>query len=140
MSPPHSCLGGVTEVYWLIKIRVYLICTVKESLNCLHCSFVPVRLHKAMQLSEPHFVNLLAFKMQRCVQPASPSCVCRFINARRRILQPMLDASSSETPKAKKKTPQNRPLQRFWPDSIAAGGGTQQQVAMPDGKHYLCCS
>ncbi|CAI5670746.1 unnamed protein product [Oreochromis niloticus] len=55
-----------------------------------------------------------------------------FINARRRILQPMLDASSSETPKAKKKTPQNRPLQRFWPDSIAAGG-TQQQVAMPDG-------
>ncbi|XP_047456185.1 homeobox protein PKNOX1.1 isoform X3 [Mugil cephalus] len=56
-----------------------------------------------------------------------------FINARRRILQPMLDASSSETPKAKKKTPQNRPLQRFWPDSIAAGGGSQQQVTMPDG-------
>uniref|UniRef100_A0A671TNE4 Pbx/knotted 1 homeobox 1.1 n=1 Tax=Sparus aurata TaxID=8175 RepID=A0A671TNE4_SPAAU len=56
-----------------------------------------------------------------------------FINARRRILQPMLDASSSETPKAKKKTPQNRPLQRFWPDSIAAGGGTHQQVTMPDG-------
>uniref|UniRef100_A0A3Q3L9Y4 Pbx/knotted 1 homeobox 1.1 n=1 Tax=Mastacembelus armatus TaxID=205130 RepID=A0A3Q3L9Y4_9TELE len=56
-----------------------------------------------------------------------------FINARRRILQPMLDASSSETPKTKKKTPQNRPLQRFWPDSIAAGGGTQQQVTMPDG-------
>ncbi|XP_049904294.1 homeobox protein PKNOX1.1 isoform X3 [Epinephelus moara] len=56
-----------------------------------------------------------------------------FINARRRILQPMLDASSSETPKAKKKTPQNRPLQRFWPDSIAGGGGAQQQVTMPDG-------
>ncbi|KAM4609081.1 homeobox protein PKNOX1.1 isoform 1-T1 [Polymixia lowei] len=56
-----------------------------------------------------------------------------FINARRRILQPMLDASSSETPKTKKKTPQNRPLQRFWPDSIAAGGMTQQQVTMPDG-------
>ncbi|TNN48412.1 Homeobox protein PKNOX1 [Liparis tanakae] len=56
-----------------------------------------------------------------------------FINARRRILQPMLDASSSETPKAKKKTPQNRPLQRFWPDSIATGGGAQQQVTMPDG-------
>ncbi|XP_054878343.1 homeobox protein PKNOX1-like [Poeciliopsis prolifica] len=56
-----------------------------------------------------------------------------FINARRRILQPMLDASSSETTKAKKKTPQNRPLQRFWPDSIAAGGGTHQQVTMPDG-------
>ncbi|XP_037646567.1 homeobox protein PKNOX1.1 isoform X1 [Sebastes umbrosus] len=56
-----------------------------------------------------------------------------FINARRRILQPMLDASSSETPKTKKKTPQNRPLQRFWPDSIATGGGSQQQVTMPDG-------
>ncbi|XP_041858701.1 homeobox protein PKNOX1.1 isoform X2 [Melanotaenia boesemani] len=56
-----------------------------------------------------------------------------FINARRRILQPMLDASSSETPKTKKKTPQNRPLQRFWPDSIATGGGAQQQVTMPDG-------
>ncbi|KAM9802218.1 homeobox protein PKNOX1.1 isoform 4-T6 [Syngnathus typhle] len=56
-----------------------------------------------------------------------------FINARRRILQPMLDASSSETPKTKKKTPQNRPLQRFWPDSIASGGGTPQQVTMPDG-------
>ncbi|KAF7651100.1 hypothetical protein LDENG_00116030 [Lucifuga dentata] len=56
-----------------------------------------------------------------------------FINARRRILQPMLDASSSEMPKTKKKTPQNRPLQRFWPDSIAAGGANQQQVTMPDG-------
>ncbi|XP_030199584.1 homeobox protein PKNOX1.1 isoform X2 [Gadus morhua] len=55
-----------------------------------------------------------------------------FINARRRILQPMLDASSSETPKTKKKTPQNRPLQRFWPDSIASVGGSQQ-VTMPDG-------
>ncbi|XP_028836125.1 homeobox protein PKNOX1 isoform X2 [Denticeps clupeoides] len=55
-----------------------------------------------------------------------------FINARRRILQPMLDASSSETPKAKKKTPQNRPLQRFWPDSIASGV-SQQQVTMADG-------
>uniref|UniRef100_H3CF45 Pbx/knotted 1 homeobox 1.1 n=1 Tax=Tetraodon nigroviridis TaxID=99883 RepID=H3CF45_TETNG len=54
-----------------------------------------------------------------------------FINARRRILQPMLDASAAETPKAKKKTPPNRPLQRFWPDSIAAGG-PHQQVTMPD--------
>ncbi|XP_030642633.1 homeobox protein PKNOX1.1 [Chanos chanos] len=55
-----------------------------------------------------------------------------FINARRRILQPMLDASSAETPKSKKKTPQNRPLQRFWPDSIASSV-PQQQLAMPDG-------
>ncbi|KAJ8367200.1 hypothetical protein AAFF_G00324430 [Aldrovandia affinis] len=55
-----------------------------------------------------------------------------FINARRRILQPMLDSSSSEMPKTKKKTPQNRPLQRFWPDSIASGM-PQQQVTMADG-------
>ncbi|KAG7259930.1 hypothetical protein CRUP_014139, partial [Coryphaenoides rupestris] len=55
-----------------------------------------------------------------------------FINARRRILQPMLDASASETPKTKKKTPQNRPLQRFWPDSLASVAGGQQ-VTMPDG-------
>ncbi|XP_012694624.1 homeobox protein PKNOX1 [Clupea harengus] len=55
-----------------------------------------------------------------------------FINARRRILQPMLDASQSETPKSKKKPPQNRPLQRFWPDSIASGV-TQQHVTMADG-------
>lgn len=45
----------------------------------------------------------------------------------------MLDASAAETPKAKKKTPPNRPLQRFWPDSIAAGG-PHQQVTMPDGR------
>ncbi|XP_036419299.1 homeobox protein PKNOX1 [Colossoma macropomum] len=55
-----------------------------------------------------------------------------FINARRRILQPMLDASSSDTPKSKKKTPQTRPLQRFWPDSLASTV-SQQQVAMEDG-------
>lgn len=44
-----------------------------------------------------------------------------FINARRRILQPMLDSSCPEAPKAKKKPAQSRPVQRFWPDSIAAG-------------------
>uniref|UniRef100_A0A8B9KTT4 Pbx/knotted 1 homeobox 1.1 n=1 Tax=Astyanax mexicanus TaxID=7994 RepID=A0A8B9KTT4_ASTMX len=55
-----------------------------------------------------------------------------FINARRRILQPMLDANSTETPKTKKKTPQNRPLQRFWPDSIASPV-SQQQLTMADG-------
>lgn len=46
----------------------------------------------------------------------------------------MLDSSSSESAnKTKKKTPQNRPLQRFWPDSIAAGG-PGQQVTMADGR------
>lgn len=44
-----------------------------------------------------------------------------FINARRRILQPMLDASNPDSShKAKKaKTQSTRPLQRFWPDNIA---------------------
>uniref|UniRef100_A0A8C4X4M6 PBX/knotted 1 homeobox 1 n=1 Tax=Erpetoichthys calabaricus TaxID=27687 RepID=A0A8C4X4M6_ERPCA len=58
-----------------------------------------------------------------------------FINARRRILQPMLDASCSETPKTKKKTAQNRPLQRFWPDSIISSVNQQQssEITMSDG-------
>ncbi|KAK3107226.1 hypothetical protein FSP39_009807 [Pinctada imbricata] len=42
-----------------------------------------------------------------------------FINARRRILQPMLDATNPEPTKKVKSKPQNRPLQRFWPESIA---------------------
>ncbi|KAL9965448.1 hypothetical protein ACROYT_G029252 [Oculina patagonica] len=41
-----------------------------------------------------------------------------FINARRRILQPMLDASNPEGPKAKKSKMQTRPAQRFWPDNL----------------------
>ncbi|BFZ25510.1 hypothetical protein BsWGS_28549 [Bradybaena similaris] len=39
-----------------------------------------------------------------------------FINARRRILQPMLEASNPEKAKAKKPSkPGNKPQQRFWP-------------------------
>ncbi|XP_043848661.1 homeobox protein PKNOX1 isoform X1 [Dromiciops gliroides] len=58
-----------------------------------------------------------------------------FINARRRILQPMLDSSCSETPKTKKKTAQNRPVQRFWPDSIASGVTHQppNELTMSEG-------
>lgn len=53
-----------------------------------------------------------------------------FINARRRILQPMLDASNPDpAPKAKKMKSQHRPTQRFWPDSIVAG------VLQPQGAH-----
>lgn len=65
-----------------------------------------------------------------------PSIFFRFINARRRILQPMLDSSCSETPKTKKKTAQNRPVQRFWPDSIASGVAQQQsnELTMSDGE------
>jgi len=51
-----------------------------------------------------------------------------FINARRRILQPMLDASTPSENKQKKPrtTNQQRPSQRFWPENIAnmqPGGG-----------------
>ncbi|XP_068094996.1 homeobox protein PKNOX2 isoform X4 [Hyperolius riggenbachi] len=54
-----------------------------------------------------------------------------FINARRRILQPMLDASNPDpAPKAKKIKSQHRPTQRFWPNSIAAGV-LQQQGVLP---------
>lgn len=60
-----------------------------------------------------------------------------FINARRRILQPMLDASNPDpAPKAKKIKSQHRPTQRFWPNSIAAGVLQQQGVlpgTNPDG-------
>jgi len=42
-----------------------------------------------------------------------------FINARRRILQPMLDASNPEGAKTKKNKTPNRPVQRFWPENIA---------------------
>ncbi|KAL4228913.1 Homeobox protein pknox2 [Mactra antiquata] len=38
-----------------------------------------------------------------------------FINARRRILQPMLDAGNPEQAKSKKTKAQTKPPQRFWP-------------------------
>lgn len=64
-----------------------------------------------------------------------------FINARRRILQPMLDASNPDpAPKAKKIKSQHRPTQRFWPNSIAAGVLQQQGGAAgtsPDGSISL---
>ncbi|XP_042530824.1 homeobox protein PKNOX2 isoform X2 [Dipodomys merriami] len=64
-----------------------------------------------------------------------------FINARRRILQPMLDASNPDpAPKAKKIKSQHRPTQRFWPNSIAAGVLQQQGGAPgtnPDGSINL---
>ncbi|XP_043937150.1 homeobox protein PKNOX2 isoform X3 [Protopterus annectens] len=64
-----------------------------------------------------------------------------FINARRRILQPMLDASNPDpTPKAKKIKSQNRPTQRFWPNSIAIGRLQQQGIhtgTAPDGPLHL---
>lgn len=65
----------------------------------------------------------------------------RFINARRRILQPMLDSSCSETPKTKKKPAQNRPVQRFWPDSLASGvaQATPSELAMSEGMSLQMC-
>ena len=46
--------------------------------------------------------------------------ISRFINARRRILQPMLDTNTSYASlnRAKKIKPQKVPAQRAWPDSI----------------------
>ncbi|XP_015685022.1 homeobox protein PKNOX1-like [Protobothrops mucrosquamatus] len=75
-------------------------------------------------------LNLYQINLEVYVLP-----LCRFINARRRILQPMLDSSCSETPKTKKKTAQNRPVQRFWPDSIASGVAQHQtnELTMSDG-------
>ncbi|XP_007493259.1 homeobox protein PKNOX1 isoform X3 [Monodelphis domestica] len=61
-----------------------------------------------------------------------------FINARRRILQPMLDSSCSETPKTKKKTAQNRPVQRFWPDSIASGVAQQPPNELTMSEGLIC--
>ncbi|XP_070969695.1 homeobox protein PKNOX1-like isoform X2 [Oncorhynchus clarkii lewisi] len=56
-----------------------------------------------------------------------------FINARRRILQPMMDSSASDTPKSRKRTPQSRPTQRFWPmANNIASAGVGQEVAMDD--------
>ncbi|XP_022241992.1 homeobox protein PKNOX2-like isoform X2 [Limulus polyphemus] len=54
-----------------------------------------------------------------------------FINARRRILQPMLDASNPDAShKAKKaKTQTSRQAQRFWPENIAA---LQASISDPD--------
>uniref|UniRef100_A0AAY4AZ24 Homeobox domain-containing protein n=1 Tax=Denticeps clupeoides TaxID=299321 RepID=A0AAY4AZ24_9TELE len=66
-----------------------------------------------------------------------------FINARRRILQPMLDASNPDpAPKAKKMKSQHRPTQRFWPDSIVAGvlqthSGSNSDNPMMDGLQSL---
>ncbi|XP_067116223.1 homeobox protein PKNOX1 isoform X1 [Osmerus mordax] len=55
-----------------------------------------------------------------------------FINARRRILQPMIDSSSSDTPKSRKRANQSRPTQRFWPDSIATATGLPQAMEEQD--------
>nr|NP_001071803.1 transcription factor protein [Ciona intestinalis]BAE06656.1 transcription factor protein [Ciona intestinalis] len=58
-----------------------------------------------------------------------------FINARRRILQPMLDASNPDpstppaaSPKIKKSKPQSaRPTERFWPNSLSFNGGQRNE-------------
>lgn len=55
----------------------------------------------------------------------------------------MLDSSCSETPKTKKKTAQSRPVQRFWPDSIASGatqpppGDLAMSEGMGPGAHVV---
>ena len=55
--------------------------------------------------------------------------VSRFINARRRILQPMLDASNPEQSKAKKPKHNSRPPQRFWPFTSTATSESESGYA-----------
>lgn len=50
-----------------------------------------------------------------------------FINARRRILQPMLDASNPEQSKAKKAKHTSRPPQRFWPFTAATAENSESE-------------
>lgn len=47
------------------------------------------------------------------------SSIFRFINGRRRILQPMLDTPNTAESKAKKNKGISRSAQRFWPENIA---------------------
>jgi hypothetical protein len=42
-----------------------------------------------------------------------------FINARRRVLQPMLDAANPEHAKRKKSSNARPACQRFWPSALA---------------------
>lgn len=58
----------------------------------------------------------------------------RFINARRRILQPMLDSNTSYASlnRAKKIKPQKVPAQRAWPESI----GVYSPYHSTDGLQY----
>lgn len=76
-----------------------------------------------------------------------------FINARRRILQPMLDASNSSDPVGSNITPtkpkkvkqsNNRTTERFWPNSITSSSSSSkpdhspQDDSLDDGKmHHL---
>ncbi|WAR04847.1 PKNX2-like protein [Mya arenaria] len=60
--------------------------------------------------------------------------LCRFINARRRILQPMLDAGNPEQSKTKKPKPQTKPPQRFWPfgsNQGSSGAATSTMTPPP---------
>ncbi|XP_052805413.1 homeobox protein PKNOX1-like [Mya arenaria] len=57
-----------------------------------------------------------------------------FINARRRILQPMLDAGNPEQSKTKKPKPQTKPPQRFWPfgsNQGSSGAATSTMTPPP---------
>lgn len=102
--------------------------------RCLLCWSRSVSDQPTHQESLPFPLEAFAEATAMTLVPLSAP-TCRFINARRRILQPMLDSSCSETPKAKKKTAQNRPVQRFWPDSIASGAAQPPSgdLAMSEG-------
>ena len=69
----------------------------------------------------------------------------RFINARRRILQPMLDASNHEAGGSSSKTKKSkmqasRPTERFWPNTITASGTTPTHHEEEGGSIIGCFS
>ncbi|RDD46089.1 Homeobox protein PKNOX2 [Trichoplax sp. H2] len=57
-----------------------------------------------------------------------------FINARRRILQPMLDSSNPGSNKSKKPKQQSRPPQKFWSETYA--NQPQSHVAQKPPTHF----
>ena len=63
-----------------------------------------------------------------------PYVTVRFINARRRILQPMLDSNDSKAGKKLKPTP-NRP-QKFWPNNLAEYLNKQDSGTITDSYFF----
>lgn len=100
-------MSGILSTHFLFFCCLYSFVLFKSNSTLFYCYLIKRRI-------------LLSTNTERPL--SSCHTTCRFINARRRILQPMLDASNPDpAPKAKKMKSQHRPTQRFWPDSIVAG-------------------
>lgn len=133
---PHHMLLNVCNlqpliIWWdlvnnfrLIFITVFWPCVHSENQELFFLSFdhLYVFLFCTYSFYFSKIVVYLSPALTLLLSPCSFILFLRFINARRRILQPMLDASNPDpAPKAKKMKSQHRPTQRFWPDSIVAG-------------------